>query len=289
MRAHDGLGPAIPRRRLGAEFRRLREERGEQLQEVARALLISSSKLSRIEKGQGVPQDRDVRDLLVYFGQEHTDLGDRMRRWAEEGRETPWWHDPLLAVRPMLESYLQYETAATEISGYAIDVVPTLLQTADYARALQSALYPDDDDLDAAVDLILRRQEVLTRAEYPLRLDLVLDEAVFHRVVGSRAVMRGQLAALAEASTRPTIRLRVLPFDAGPDPAIAEGVFTIFHFRRDIDADIVNVESRLADTYVEGDENVARYHHLIAGLRMRARTPEVTAEFIRTLASRYDA
>ncbi|MGE3664629.1 MAG: DUF5753 domain-containing protein, partial [Pseudonocardia sp.] len=166
--------------------------------------------------------------------------------------------------------------------------VPSLLQTADYARALQTALRPGDD-VDALVALTLRRQEALTRAEYPLSLDLVLDEAVFHRVVGTPAVMRAQLLVLADAAELPNVRLRALPFAAGPDPAIAEGVFTIFHFRRDIDADVVNLESRLTDTYVEGEENVALYHRLTAGLRERALAPENTAEFIRRMASLHDA
>jgi transcriptional regulator with XRE-family HTH domain len=287
MPESQGLGPTIPLRRLGSELRRLREGQGKLLQDVARELLISSSKLSRIEKGQGAPRERDVRDLLGYYGQTDTELGARMRRWAAEGRETPWWQDGY-DVPPLLDRYLQYETAATEISGYAIDFVPSLLQTADYARALQSALYPDDEtDPDALVALTLRRQEALTRTDYPLSLDLVLDEAVLHRVVGSPAVMRAQLLALADAAELPTIRLRALPFAAGPDPAIAEGVFTIFHFRRDIDADVVNLESRLTDTYVEGEENVALYHRLTAGLRARALPPEATAEFVHDLASRF--
>lgn len=290
MPAGQGLGQAIPRRRLGAELRRLRDERGKLLQEVAEDLLISTSKLSRLEKGQAAPRERDMRDLLVYYGQDGTELGERMRRWAREGREAPWWHDDATAtVSPMLDQYLQYETAAEEISGFLMDFVPTLLQTPAYARALHSALYPDDDtgDVEAFVRLVTRRQEVLTRSEYRARLDVVLDEAVLHRSVGSPETMREQLLTLAACVGSPNVTIRVLRFSAGPHPAQAEGDFTIFHFRRAIDADVVNLEGRIHDAYIEDAAGVANYHRLMRDLRNRAQEPEESAALLRQLADRH--
>src|SRR2546421_11414435 len=105
MPASQGPGSTIPRRRFGAELRRLREERGKLLIDVADDLLISSSKLSRLEKGHAAPQDRDVRDLLRYYGQSDTELGERMRRWASEGREPPWWQGGADVVPPGMAQY----------------------------------------------------------------------------------------------------------------------------------------------------------------------------------------
>jgi transcriptional regulator with XRE-family HTH domain len=286
MTAGPGLGPAIPRRRFGAELRRLRTEQGKRLQQVAKDLMISTSKLSRLEKGQGVPQDRDVRDLLDYYGLTDTDLGRRMWAWAEESRETPWWSDASDALPTPLDRYMQYETAAAVIRGYAALAVPTLLQTAAYSRALFSRLY-DPAEADRLVALTPGRQDALNRDVYPVSLDLVIDEAVLHRVVGSAEVMREQLVYLADASHRDNVTLRIFPFAAGHNPVMLEGVFTYFHFRRDIDADVVNLEGKVIDQYIEQPDALAQYRALLDALRERALDQDASREFVTDMASRY--
>ncbi|MGQ0574812.1 MAG: helix-turn-helix domain-containing protein [Pseudonocardia sp.] len=287
VRQDSGLGPAIPRRRLGNALRELRDGRGKTLADVAGELLISTSKLSRLEKGQGPAQERDVRDLLDYYGQADTELGERMRRWAGEGREAPWWQqqEPLPSVT---NQYMQYETAAAEISGYVAHFVPSLLQTPDYARAMYTALNADDPDgIESLVGLTMRRQEVITRASYPVGLDVVVDESVLHRLVGSPAVMHAQLVALADATERPNVVVRIFPFAAGPHAAIAEGVFSLFHFRRTIDHDVVNIEGRVVDAYVEQPADVQIYRRLLSGLRDSALSAADSTVFIRRVAQGY--
>lgn len=287
MTANHGLGPAIPRRRLGAELRRLRQTKGKRLNEVADDLLISSSKLSRLEKGQGAARDRDVRDLLNYYGESETELGERMWNWVREGRETPWWSQTSDTMPTPVEHYMQYEMAAAQIRGYGALAVPTLLQTPAYSRALFSSLYSDPAEIDRLVELMPRRQEALTREEYPASLDVVIDEAVLHRIVGSNAVMREQLLILGEAGQRDNVVLRVLPFTAGHHPVMLEGVFTYFHFRRDIDNDLVNVEGKVLDQYVEQPEAVAEYRRLLDALQERALPPDASQQFIAEQAIRY--
>lgn len=286
VRASQGLGPAIPRRRLGQVLRTLRDEQGKTLAQVAGDLLFSTSKLSRLEKGQGPAGERDLRDLLRYYGQVDTDLGDRMRRWAVEGREVAWWQQE--AVSPAIDQYIQYETAAAQISGYVINFVPSLLQTPDYARAMYTAMGADGPrDVDHLVALTRRRQEVMTRAAYPASLDVVVDESVLHRMVGGHGVMRVQLAALVEAAAMPNVVIRVYPFAAGPHPALAEGVFTLFHFRRSIDRDVVALERRLVDAYVDDPDDVDNYRELLERLRGSALAPPASAEFLRRMAQAY--
>lgn len=287
LRQDQGLGPAIPRRRLGNVLRTLRDERDKTLAEVAGDLLFSTSKLSRLEKGQAPARERDLRDLLRYYGQTDTDLGKRMRRWAKEGREVPWWQrEPLLP--PVTDHYLRYETAAAEIRGYAVHFVPSLLQTAEYATALITAMNTDDPaEVDSLVGLRLRRQEVITRAQYPVAIDIVMDESVLHRVVGSAQVMRGQLEALARSSNLPNVSLRVVRFSAGPHPALAEGTFSLFRFRRAIDPDVVNIEGSVTDLYVEQPDQVEVYRNLLDGLRAASLDPPSSAEFILERAGSY--
>jgi transcriptional regulator with XRE-family HTH domain len=287
MTASQGLGPAIPRRRFGAELRRLRTEQGKLLGQVAKELMISTSKLSRLEKGHGAPQDRDVRDLLEYYQLTGTELGDRMWRWALEGRETPWWHEAPEPVPPAIDQYLQYETAASLIRGYAT-FVPSLLQTAGYAQALVTAMDTvDPEEVASHVDLRIRRQSAISRDEYPVSLDTILDESVFHRMVGTAATMREQLISLANASELPTVSLRVFPFAAGPHPALREGAFSVFEFRRNIDQDVVYIESEVADSYIDQPEQVERYRRLLDGLSARSLDPTASAGFIRRMSDSY--
>ncbi|WP_028927158.1 DUF5753 domain-containing protein [Pseudonocardia acaciae] len=285
MPSSQGLGPVIPRRRFGTELRRLRRERDKNLSEVAHDLLISTSKLSRLEKGHSAAQERDVRDLLRYYGQVDTELGKRMRQWAKEGREEPWWQQTSSGVPPITEHYMQYEIAASKINGFVIHFVPTLLQTADYARALLTALHPTRTaaEIDTLVSVVLQRQEVLTREQYPASLDMIIDEAALRRQADSQAIMLDQLEQLVSAGNEPNVTLRVLPFSAGPHQAHAEGSFTYFTFRRDIDSDIVNIEGYVTDSYVEGDQ-VQPYWTLLEELRARALDPASTLRFIDNIA-----
>src|SRR6185312_11284440 len=118
-------GPLLPRRRLGVELRRLRGQRT--LDEVADATLISTSKLSRLENGQGVPHPRDIRDLVSYYDLD-AQTADRLRRWANAGRSQAWWREYSGALTANLDTYLDYESGAATIRNFGLAIVPPLLQ-----------------------------------------------------------------------------------------------------------------------------------------------------------------
>lgn len=280
-------GPIIPRRRLGAEFKRLRDERGKKLAEVARDLLISTSKLSRLEKGQGVPQERDVRDLLKYYGEHGSKLGERMWRWAEEGREEAWWESAAEYVPPTTAHYIAFETAASEIKGYLANFAPTLLQTSGYSRALFQALHPELKDLEALVQLTHRRQDIIARDDYPVRCDMVVDEAVLLRMVGSRKIMHDQLVKLADSAQRPNVTLRVFPFSAGPIAAVTEGTFSILHYFKEIDRDVVALGSGVLERFLDRPEEIGAYREIWEALSRRSLTPEDSIRFVRRTADSY--
>src|SRR6185312_10463354 len=120
-------GPVVPRRRLGAELRALREQAGLTIEDVATELECSVSKISRLETGKGIPKGRDVRDLLERYEVRDQARRDRMMRWAREGQRQGWWHnfsdvlapdpeDPLLADD--LERYVGYEQDASEVRSF---------------------------------------------------------------------------------------------------------------------------------------------------------------------------
>lgn len=268
-------GPVVPRRRLGAELRTLRERTGLTIEDVAKELECSVSKVSRLETGQGIPKVRDVRDLLDRYGVTDQAHRDRLLRWVREGQRQGWWHDfsDVLAPDPEdpllpdnLSRYVALEQDASEVRSFENTLVHGLLQTEDYARAVLSALSTADPEAtDRLVELRMRRQDRLYVDEDPLKIHVLLDEAVLHRPVGGDQVMREQLERLLADAQRPNITIQVLPFSVGAHRA-TDGSFVVLAFPDFDDNDLVYVEGHLGDLYLEKQHDVEVYEDMFDGL-----------------------
>jgi len=240
--------PIGSRRRLGAELRRLRTAAGLTLDEVAEQMTCSTSKISRLETGKGIPKLPDVRELMRIYGVETDDERDALLALVRDGREHGWWESLTEGVTPerfVLDAPSRYpalETEAAVIRSFDIAVLHGLLQTPEYIRELMSSLLTNHSaaEVERLVELRGRRQRALFDAEKPLRLDVVLDEAVLRRMVGSSALMADQLDVIRERSLLPNVTVRVLPFDAGFHRAHI-GSFVLLEFPAGT-ADVVYVE-----------------------------------------------
>ncbi|HKS52876.1 MAG TPA: helix-turn-helix transcriptional regulator [Pseudonocardiaceae bacterium] len=282
-------GPVVPRRRLGAELRALREQAGLTIDEVAKALECSVSKISRLETGQGIPYRRDVRDLLDRYGITDPARRDRLMRWVREGNRQGWWDDfsdvlapdPEDPLRPdNLSRYVALEQDASEVRSYEAIVVHGLLQTEDYARAVLNTLSTADRDAtNRLVELRMRRQWRLYADEDPLILQVVLDEAVLYRSVGGPKVMQAQLARLLTDAQRPNITLRVLPFSVGAHRSVS-GSFVVLAFADTDDNDLVYIESHVGDLYLEKEHDVDVYEELFDVLVGQCLTTDQSAKLI---------
>jgi transcriptional regulator with XRE-family HTH domain len=277
-------GSVIPRRRLAAQLRRLREESGSTLEEVARELLISTSKLSRLENAQGLPQVRDVRDLARHYGVAQADL-DLMMRWAEESRRRQWWQ--VFNVPADTDGdYLDYEGAASEIHGYSERLVPSMLQLPEYVRAQIVAMTPEEigeDVLVERVEIRMKRQNVWRDAESATLIDIVVDESALLRQVGAAAVMRAQLQHISTtATTDRRIKIRVLQFASGPHWASQGGTFTVFKFPGGV-PDVVNSDT--PDKYFDDHRTTGRFLDRFDALCDRALSPEDSIDYIRRIAT----
>ena len=282
-------GPVVPRRRLGAELRALREQAGLTIEEVAKGLECSVSKISRLETGQGIPYRRDVRDLLNRYGISDQARRDRLMRWVSDGNRQGWWDafadavtpdsgDPL--VRHNLSRYVALEQDATEVRAFEPIVVHGLLQTKDYARALLNTLSTADSEaIDRLVELRMRRQRRLYAEDDPLKVHMVIDEEVLHRPVGGTEVMRAQLVRLLADSQRPNVTLRVLPFSIGAHRSVA-GSFVVLAFAGIDDKDLVYVEGHIGDLYLEKDHDVHVYEELFDVLVGQCLTADQSAKLI---------
>src|SRR5215469_12254653 len=139
-------GPIGPRRNIAAALKQLREDSGKLLTDVAGDLLISTSKLSRLENAQGKPQLRDIRDLIAYYGIEDDPLAGKLRRWVAAAQRPGWWTDYDDEVVGGLDIHLAYEADATVERVYTLPFLPALLHTAEYARALIQHIEPRSAD-----------------------------------------------------------------------------------------------------------------------------------------------
>jgi transcriptional regulator with XRE-family HTH domain len=262
-------GPLIPRRRLGAAFRELREAKGETLQQTARALMFSPSKLSRIENGlAGEPHPRDVRDVLSHFGLDHTEQGAELDDLAAEGRRPGWWQVPPYEMPSRLDTFISYESAAARIDAYVPTVVPGLLQTADYARATIERAVPHltSGAVEQQVELRMERQRQLGMREEPPRQWYVAPETILHRQVGSAATMRAQLSALVDAFDDPLIELHLIPFSAGIYEAVELTTITIFGFADEHDSDIVAIERVQYTEFLDKPQTIEKYRGIFSRL-----------------------
>ena len=267
--------PTGRRRRLGAELRRLREETGLTIDQVAEVLECSQSKVSRIETGQVSATPRDVRDMLALYRVSDAQR-EAMVQIAREARQPGWWQK-FVDVPDGVPAYVGLETAATSIDIYMSVIVPALLQTADYARAVIGAVRPDlpGAEIDRRVELRLRRQALLDQ-DSPPALRVLLDDTMLRRPVGGEKVMAAQRRRLLEDAARPAVTLQVLPVEAGAHAGM-DGPFTIFGFPAPAERDVVALDSAADALYLEGAEDVARYRRVFGLLLPAALTPEASA------------
>ena len=228
-------GPAVRRRKLGAELRALRTGAGLTSGEAARLVGWHQSKVSRIETGAGGVKPADVRLLLDAYGVRDEQLRELLlvlSGTGDDGGRHHWWHAYRGVLPPTYRDFISLESQATAMRTLETSVVPGLLQTPEYARAVTRAavggLDEADERLDALVEVRLVRQDVL-RGRPPLELSAVLDEAVLRRRIGGPGVMARQLWRLVEAGRLPQVRLQVLPFTAGAHIGIT-GPFVVFSF-----------------------------------------------------------
>jgi transcriptional regulator with XRE-family HTH domain len=261
--------PTVRRRRLALELRRLREAARLTCEEVAEHLECSASKISRVETARVSVSPRDVRDMLELYGVP-AQQRDSLVQLARDSRQKGWWHAYSDTIQPQFATYVGLESAASEIRVYEVNLIPGLLQTADYARTIIKAgtMNGNTEDVERKVALRMARQPALTRTEPPM-LWTVVDEAALRRRVGGTELMRAQLEHVLELSGLKNVAMQVIPFGAGAHPAMGRP-FVILVFPERIDTDVVYLEDLTSAFYLEDVDEVDRYNVFFNHLRATA-------------------
>ncbi|GAA5205228.1 helix-turn-helix domain-containing protein [Streptomyces thinghirensis] len=281
-------GPVVRRRKLGAELRALRTSAGITSGEAARLVGWHQSKVSRIETGTSGAKPADVRLLLDAYGVDDDQLRELLVMLAgsdDAGGRNHWWHAYRGVLPPTYRDFISLESQASAMRTLETTVVPGLLQTPEYARAVTRAAADGlpEERLDTLVEVRLARQDVL-RGEPPLLLSAVLDEAVLRREVGGPGVMSRQLARLVEAARLPHVRLQVLPFAAGAHIGVT-GPFVIFSFSSTSDLDVVVLDHLTSSLHLERKEDLEAYTEAFNALLIHALSPEDSLDFIAATAA----
>ena len=268
------------RRQLLAELRRLRPPHVHTQRQVAEALDWSPSKVTRIESGAVSLSVTDLRALLSYYGVVDAEVTERLVDLARRSRRA---RSPFATYAdvfsPVALRFFDFEHSATWIGEVELLVVPGLLQTEDYARALMGVHELGVEKAERFVSSRRVRQELLERPDPPM-LSFVIDESVLLRCIGGAAVMRAQLAWLVELARRPHIAIRVLPLSLGEHVGL-RGPFVLLKFAGTHDPDVVYIEQRRGDAiFQEEVEVIANHQRLFVELEKRAAHPTELFDYV---------
>ncbi|MGK4582697.1 helix-turn-helix domain-containing protein [Kitasatospora sp. HPMI-4] len=281
----DESRPTVRGRRLGSELRRLRESAGKTTEDAAGALKCSRAKISRIETGAVGIRRLDLGILLDLYGIAESRDRDVLERLARDSKKRGWWHDYGDTIPPAYADFLGLEGDARYIRTWQPLVLPGLLQTEDYARALlaanPAAVRPER--IDQLVEVRMERKDVLVKPD-PARFWAIIWEPALRCPVGGVDVRRAQLGYLTEAAQLPNVTLQVVPLDVGAT-AGACGAFVMFGFTDSPTPGAVFLETLTSSHYLEQETELDGYGLVFEYLRSSALNPAQSLDMITAIAA----
>ena len=241
-------------------------------EQLGARIFVSGSQIRKVEAGTRAPAEDLVKacEAMGELGcngaltELYEILGEKLKRRAYPGWFAAW---------------PDKEAQAGRLRSFELVVVPGLLQTQAYARAvLSTRVGATPDEIDETVAARLARQQILEQAQPP-ELWAILDEGALRRPVGGQAVMRGQLNRLIEVSQMRHVTFQVVPFERGAHAA-AGGSFTVLRFGETDVPDVVYIEQLTSALYLDKREDVDHYMEVMNHLSTEALTPAETVRFI---------
>jgi transcriptional regulator with XRE-family HTH domain len=287
---------SLPRRQLGRLLREARTGAGLSLEVAARTLGWGNATISRLENGR----NKTVRatDLDALGGLYGVDAEDLVA-WKELAGQAPvrsWLRTYRAVLNPKFNTYIELESGASELAIFQPLIMPGLLQTPDYALAMNRAVQPpySEDDLERLAAVRARRQHLLTRPRNPCELTAVIHENALRTVIGNRQVMADQCRHTADMSTRDNIEIRILRQEAGLPTGTLVTPFIVMTFPKNsqgkpVEPSVVYAETYAGEAYLERREDVQRCRltfRTLAGAAMDARSSRT---LLRELARSYNS
>ncbi|WP_242887480.1 helix-turn-helix domain-containing protein [Actinomadura litoris] len=275
--------PTMRSRKLGQRLRAIREERGLTLQQAARVLNRTPSSLSKLETGKrGIrrPALENMLDRYEFTDPEQRDAIFDLARRAPSIKG--WWHRYEGKLAPSMLDYISLEAEARSIRSFQLHLVPGLMQSDDYARAvIASGISQEEEpDVDGLTEIRLHRQKILLKERAP-RLWAIVSEGALRQQFGGPQVLKGQLKHLIELSRLPNVVFQALPFAVGAHAGV-NGSFTTLTTN---ELSVVLVENLTSGWYLENPDDIRRHEIVFDQLRGAALSPDDSRSFLERLIS----
>ncbi|MEV8477618.1 helix-turn-helix transcriptional regulator [Streptomyces sp. NPDC051173] len=286
----------MPRRQLGRILGELREKAGLTAKRAAEELERSSTTLWRVEQGRVSSRGVEVKAMCDLYGASR-ELTEALVGLAKETKAKGWWHAYGDVIPDGFDLYIGLEEAASRVDWYEPELIPGVLQTEEYARAIiregQGGPSEDLQEIERRVQLRLKRRVLLTRVTTPPTLNVLVNEAAVRRAVGGHTVMAGQLLYLAEVSKLPNITVRVVPFSVGIHQGVMTGQFQILRFPltgsgKETEPPTVYSDGYTGDLYLDRPSEVGRYDKAFQDISNKALATDASRRQILEMAEHHE-
>ncbi|WP_063917699.1 helix-turn-helix domain-containing protein [Nocardia niwae] len=287
-------GSTVPRRMLGRLLKQYRIAADVSQAKAARELQVGAQTIWRMETGQNVILKKVYIDALCKLYRLKGEEAKRIRQLhqeAEEASHITWWHQYDEQIPPHFDLYMQLEDAAQSFSAYHPSLLPGLLQTPEYRRQIIWTEFPAmaTVEVERRIELHTKRVERLTSTKHPIRVSVLVDEAVLRRPAGPPEVMSDQLEHLVEADKLPNVTVRVVPFSVGMHVGTITGPFVLLDFPPHATAELtepptVYIQGFTGAAYLDTADKVAPYRTAYAEIQRTALDEKASHRLILDIA-----
>jgi len=249
------------------------------VRELARRLDWSHPRVSHLLSGKRGGSELDVMSVLVACKVELEER-ERLVKLCRELGTQGWLQQYDSHLPEQVHTLVEHETKSIATQDVQLVVIPGLLQTADYARAVIRRGVTTKN-IEPRVHARLSRQEIFNKYPPP-RMTFFINESVLRLPVGGPAVMSEQLHHLLRMSVRPRLEVRIIPSELGAHAAMS-GSFTLMEFAAF--SPVVYLESVASAVFLENSEQIASYQLILAALAETALSHGESKELIVALAA----
>lgn len=280
----DNPNPSVRSRQVSALLRTLREDLGLSGAEVAKALGMSPSKISRLETGARGLRVEDVAAMLGHYQvpeQKRAQILDQVRKAEERG----WWESQGLGLPELWQALINFESRATRIQNFEALVIPGLLQTDEYTEAIIASINKTLSQVELTNLVASRRARQAVLGRRKLQFLAIIDESAIRRPIAESGVMRRQLRHLVDAADRPNVTVRVVPLQSGQYAGL-QGPFACLDFAEE--PSLVYIENHHFGMFLDEKEDIAAYRVALGNILNDALEPAESAELIARLAEEHE-
>lgn len=270
-------------RALGRALRQARQDRDLKLRDFAEQLGRDPGMLSRWETGERTPRPDQVAQILALLGV-NGDQFEEIIHLTEGTQASQWLAVSLPERRRQFEALLDLEQSATKITEVGPLLVPGLLQTTAYIRAIMTGGSVPLGEIAARVAVRVGRKEILARPN-PVHLAALIGEAALHQVIGNREIMAEQLRYILEMTRRSNVDARVIPYGSGWHPGL-EGPFLLVESKHA--TPVVQLENRRTVLFLHEDDDVDTYRRAIEMISREAMSSDDSTSLIAEYVNRWE-